>query len=503
MFEMKVSPLRQLYTKYLHSKIPPEAWTKELETLFSSLKTDLTTEPVLARYDSSKPIFLKTDWSALGMSFILTQPGNDKASVKATRKLLDAGICDFDLHPSAPRLRAISSGMRKCTEGESHYHSFVGEIAALRWAIAKNKLYLWGVTFYVLCDMKTTYRILEYDGPIHSLRRWCQELQNYHFVIFHRPATMMADVDILNRGPYHRVSTMYYAMTAAIRTYDTHYNEKAYDTTVYKEILAKGKLNLKKISSWTITELYSLRAATLLTTISESIGDTSTVLSKIADSRLSHFANEDTPITSSHTVTYPVSHRHVQFAIQSKKIATPKADLLCDESVMTLNNVNISSDVMGSQGIRLPSISTHHAKPALNNSQILAAQPNLYAMHKVVASGNVFASFLTSDDTIDVSSQRLEHYQALIPMALDTANINASNTDSIRNTEINTDSIRNNATSNTNSIRNTAKPNTDSIRNTAIIIDSIRNTHTFLNFLGADARIDAQNHSSHTVPHGN
>ena len=62
------------------------------------------------------------------MSFILTQSGNDKASVKATQKLLDTNTCDFDLHPTAPRLRAISSGMRKCTEGESHYHSFVGEL---------------------------------------------------------------------------------------------------------------------------------------------------------------------------------------------------------------------------------------------------------------------------------------------------------------------------------------------------------------------------------------
>ena len=170
LFEMKVTPLRQLYNKYLHQKIPLEEWSDELVHLFDSLKIDLTSAPVLARYDSSKPVFLKTDWSSLGMSFILMQPDDDRNSQKSLQKLLNKGICDFDLSPTGPRLRAISSGMRKCTNGESHYHSFVGEIAALRWAIAKNKLYLWGATFFVLCDMKTTYRILEYDGPIHSLR---------------------------------------------------------------------------------------------------------------------------------------------------------------------------------------------------------------------------------------------------------------------------------------------------------------------------------------------
>ena len=172
LFEMKVTPLRHLYTKFLHQKIPPVAWSKDLVCLFNSLKKDLTSEPLLARYDSTKPIFLKTDWSSLGMSFVLMQPGNDKVSDSATKKLLNEGVCDFDVSTNGPRLRPISSGMRKCTDSESHHHNFVGEIATLRWAIAKNKLYLWGINFYVLCDMKSTYRILDYDGPIHSLRRW-------------------------------------------------------------------------------------------------------------------------------------------------------------------------------------------------------------------------------------------------------------------------------------------------------------------------------------------
>ena len=77
---MKVAPLHQLYNKFLHQKIPKDAWSKELIELFDSLKIDLTSEPVLARYNSSKPVFFKTDWSALGMSFILMQPDDDKNS---------------------------------------------------------------------------------------------------------------------------------------------------------------------------------------------------------------------------------------------------------------------------------------------------------------------------------------------------------------------------------------------------------------------------------------
>ena len=136
---------------------------------------------ILARFDSTKPLILKTDWSSLGFSFILMQPANDEHSRRASEKLVKTGTCNFDTKLDGPRLQAICSGMRSSTSTDAHYHSFVGECAALRWAISKNKIYLWGCKFYCMCDMKSLYRILEYDGPIHSLRRWSQKLLAYNF----------------------------------------------------------------------------------------------------------------------------------------------------------------------------------------------------------------------------------------------------------------------------------------------------------------------------------
>ena len=469
MFEMKVSPLRQLYTKYLHSKIPNEAWSEELISLFSSLKTDLTTEPVLARYDSNKPIFLKTDWSSLGMSFIMTQPGNDKASAKATRKLLDTGVCDFDSQPTAPRLRAISSGMRKCTEGESHYHSFVGEIAALRWAIAKNKLYLWGITFYVLCDMKTTYRILEYDGPIHSLRRWCQELQNYHFVVFHRPATMMVDVDALNRGPYHRISTMYYAMTAAIRSYDYTYNKKAYDATTYNAIIAKGKLNLKKVSSWNMTALYSLRAASLLTTISTKINDGSAVLSDKVASHLSLFVDQDASNTCSsletNNATQAMPHRDLKLIAYSNAMTSPNTHRTPDVPIAQ-SNVAVQSSETVKRTQNRTSSTAHGVAPSLKYDWVTMKQSNHRAIDGIVAKGEVLASFLNAVNVTDSISKSIE-----LPTAA-AAIINASHTASTREVAtggtshtvspciIANSSKRNTANSSRSNPANSSKPNT-------------------------------------------
>ena len=79
------------------------------------------------------------------------------------------------------------------------YHSFVGEIACDRWEISRLRKYLWGTLFYWLCGCNTIKEIIEYSGSTHQLKRWTQELLAYEFVIIHRVAAMMKDVDSISR----------------------------------------------------------------------------------------------------------------------------------------------------------------------------------------------------------------------------------------------------------------------------------------------------------------
>jgi hypothetical protein len=113
---------------------------------------------------------LKTDWSAEGFGSILMQPDDSPASIAATTRLLEDGICDFDVTMGGARLRPIRFDSRKCTEQERHFHSFVGETACGRWAISKHKKFLWGTFFYWLCDCSAVKEVLEYEGPIHVIR---------------------------------------------------------------------------------------------------------------------------------------------------------------------------------------------------------------------------------------------------------------------------------------------------------------------------------------------
>jgi len=88
--------VRQLLKQYFRQRIPLMAWSPSLIDLFQDIKVCITSSPVLARYDPSKPTCLKTDQSAHGMGYILIEPTNDTASIVATAILIKTGECLFD-----------------------------------------------------------------------------------------------------------------------------------------------------------------------------------------------------------------------------------------------------------------------------------------------------------------------------------------------------------------------------------------------------------------------
>ena len=135
-FETNIKPLRKLQRFFHRQPIPIMAWTPILITLFDNCKQHLVSSPLLLRYDSSKPAFLKTDWSAGGMGYLLMQADDSPQSIEAVQKLESTGDCTFDLSLDGPRLRPVFFGSRSNQPYEEHYHSFVGEVACGHWAIS-------------------------------------------------------------------------------------------------------------------------------------------------------------------------------------------------------------------------------------------------------------------------------------------------------------------------------------------------------------------------------
>ena len=119
-----MGPLRILVRRYHRKPIPADEWTPTLRAIFDDLKTALVSDPLLHRYNSSLPTFIKTDWSKTAMSFILMQPDNSTAAT-AMLSAGDPSSVSFDTSLTSARLQPIFSASRRCTASEADYHSFM------------------------------------------------------------------------------------------------------------------------------------------------------------------------------------------------------------------------------------------------------------------------------------------------------------------------------------------------------------------------------------------
>ena len=145
-FETNIKPLRKLQREYHRKDIPIMGWKPPLIQLFCDCKSNLIISPLLLRYDSSRPTFLKKDWSPGGMSYILMQPDDSPDSLAAIKHLAAISECLFDVSLDDPRLRHVLFGSFSNISHEHDYHSFIGEVALLP---AEN---IFGVSF--LLDMR-------------------------------------------------------------------------------------------------------------------------------------------------------------------------------------------------------------------------------------------------------------------------------------------------------------------------------------------------------------
>ena len=101
--------------------------------------------------------------------------------------------------------------------------------------------YLWGNHFYWMCDCIAVKEILEYNGSIHMVMRWSQELLGYHFTIIHRLAAMMADVDGLTRRFGAPIST-HIAVAAILRQHDLKHRPRAYNPEAFTTAAKSTKI---------------------------------------------------------------------------------------------------------------------------------------------------------------------------------------------------------------------------------------------------------------------
>ena len=168
-------------------------WNDKCETAFQTLKERLVTEPILSYPDFSKPFELYVDSSGVAIGMVLGQFQNGMEKV-------------------------IAYGGRSLSAAERNYSTTEQEALAVIAGIKHFHPYLTGRQFIVHTDHHSLKWLLGLKMSRGRLARWSLLIQQYDFIVKHRPGRVHSNADVLSRHP--KYETLNAITTAQFETQD-------------------------------------------------------------------------------------------------------------------------------------------------------------------------------------------------------------------------------------------------------------------------------------------
>lgn len=150
-------------------------WSSEAEQAFITLKTLLTTTPVMACPNYTLPFTIQCDASNEGIGSVLCQK--------------------VDGHE-----RAIAFLSRKLTDIEKRYSTSERELLSVVYAVEKFRPYVDGTHFTIITDHSALQWLHKMKDPHGRLARWAMKLQQFSFDIIHKPGKSLVVPDALSRA---------------------------------------------------------------------------------------------------------------------------------------------------------------------------------------------------------------------------------------------------------------------------------------------------------------
>lgn len=167
-------------------KSPPKpiVWTDECQKAFDVLKMKLTSAPILAYPDFTKPFILQTDASLDGCGAVLVQEQEGKE-------------------------RVIAFASRSLQQGERRYPAHKLEFKALHWAATvKFRDYVYGQRVIAVTDNNPLTYVLKSAKLDSHGQRWVNDLAQCDLEIVYRPGKTNDNADGLSRIQRHEVQRL-------------------------------------------------------------------------------------------------------------------------------------------------------------------------------------------------------------------------------------------------------------------------------------------------------
>jgi hypothetical protein len=153
----------------------PYAWDQDQHEAFERLKACLTSPPILAYPNFTKPFVLYTDASTFALGAILSQKDDQNKE------------------------HVIAYASRTLNRHERNYSVTEMECLAVVWAVKHFHHYLHGHRFTVITDHAALRYLLNMTNPVGKLGRWLMTLHSYDLEILNRPGKQHTNVDTLSR----------------------------------------------------------------------------------------------------------------------------------------------------------------------------------------------------------------------------------------------------------------------------------------------------------------
>lgn len=158
----------------------PFLWQNDQQLAFESLKSALTSAPILAYPDFTKPFVLTCDASNYAISAILSQGpiGNDSPIAYASRTL---------------------------NKAECNYSVTEKECLAILFGTKTFRPYLYGRRFKIVTDHRPLKWLFNCKDPGSKLVRWRLKLEEFDYEIEYKKGKINSNADALSRYPVNPV----------------------------------------------------------------------------------------------------------------------------------------------------------------------------------------------------------------------------------------------------------------------------------------------------------